>query len=79
MALSTCLEGSSYGVGLQVSSQSIIGFLLFTIRAKASYIVHRKSAAEASVPVVIQLLIIPSGDAETYSYRTGLRSSTCFT
>lgn len=49
-----CLfKGRSYGEGLQVSSQSVIGFLLFTvILAKANYIVHRESAAEAGVPVV---------------------------
>lgn len=39
-------------MGLQASSQPITGFLVFTVWAKANYIVHRKSTAEAGVPVV---------------------------
>lgn len=31
MALPACLKGRFYGEGLQVSSQSITGFLLFTL------------------------------------------------
>lgn len=52
MVPSACLKGNTCGEWLQVFSQSVTGFLLFTIWAKANYIVHKNSTAEASIPGV---------------------------